>query len=93
MYYLYILQMDDDRLYVGITDNLQRRQVQHKQRDLATRTTRIFGAGPILYHEVFPDLKSALKRERQIKKWSHVKKMALVQGDRTKLKQLAKRKS
>jgi len=92
MFYVYILQMSDGRLYVGVTDNLQRRESQHGRGDSATRTTRVFGAGPILHKEEFPDLKSALKRERQIKKWSHAKKMALVKGDKVELKRLAKRK-
>jgi predicted GIY-YIG superfamily endonuclease len=92
MYYLYILKMSDGRLYVGITDDLKRRESQHKQGDLSTRTTRIFGAGPMLYHEVFPDRSSALKRERQIKKWSRSKKTALIEGDGAGLKRLAKRR-
>lgn len=91
MHYLYILQMSDGRLYVGVTDNLYRRQSQHGK-DPATRTTNVFGAGPILYHEEFLDRVIALKRERQVKKWSHGKKLALVQRDKTELKRLAKRR-
>ena len=90
MYYLYILQMADGRLCVGVTNNLQRRGSQHDQGDIATRTTRVFGSGPILYQEKLPDLKSALKRERQIKRWSGVKKLALINGDLAELKRLAK---
>ena len=67
MYYFYILQMSDDRLYVGITDNLQRRQAQYNHGDFATRTTRIFGAGTMLYYEKLPDLKSALKRNDKLR--------------------------
>ena len=92
MHYLYILQMNDGRFYVGITNNLQRRESQHGRGDSATRTTRVFGAEPILYKEEFPDLKMALKRERQIKKWSHAKKEALIRGDKAELKRLAKRR-
>jgi len=92
MHYLYILQMNDGRLYVGVTDNLSRRQSHHGS-DPSTRTTYIFGAGPILYHEEWPDLKSALKRERQIKKWSRAKKMALVRSDAAELQRLARRKN
>jgi putative endonuclease len=84
--------MSDGRLYVGVTDNLHRRESQHVRGDSATRTTSIFGASPILYHEQFPDLKSALERERQIKKWSRAKKQALINGDKKELKRLAKRK-
>ena len=90
MYFLYILEMRDGRLYVGVTDSLDRRHSQHLRGDKGTRTTKIFGGGPILYHETFPDLKLALARERQIKKWSAKKKLALMNGDLKRLKGLAK---
>ena len=83
--------MVDGRFYVGITDNLSRRQSQHGKYP-STRTTHIFGAGPILYHEEFPDLKLVLKRERQIKKWSNSKKAALIDRKLSELKRLAKRR-
>lgn len=83
--------MNDGCLYTGVTNNLARRQSQHGHAS-STRTTRFFGEAPMLYHEEFGDLKSALKREHQIKKWSHAKKIALVHEDLLQLKRLAKRK-
>jgi predicted GIY-YIG superfamily endonuclease len=68
MHYVYILKMLDDRLYVGVAEDLRRRLSLHRQGNVGTRTTGIFGADSMPYHEEFPDLKSALKRGRQIKK-------------------------
>jgi predicted GIY-YIG superfamily endonuclease len=37
-------------------------------------------------------LERATNRERQLKRWTHAKKLALIEGDMTKLKSLAKRR-
>jgi predicted GIY-YIG superfamily endonuclease len=90
-YFLYILQMSNGQLYVGTTSNLDERFNRHIHREGA-RTTSVLGVDKLLYSEVHPDRVTAEKRERQIKKWSRVKKMALVNGDKVELKRLAKRK-
>jgi putative endonuclease len=46
----------------------------------------------VAYTEQFDTKADALKRERQIKKWSRTKKDALVAGDMVELKKLAKRR-
>ena len=50
----------------------------------------MLGVERLLYSEEHPDRVTAEKRERQIKKWSQAKKMALVKGEFFKLKSLAK---
>jgi len=89
-YYVYILRMVDSRLYVGMTNDLNRRESEHGAKP-STRTTHIFGAGQLLYSETFPNRERARKRERQIKKWSQAKKEALIRGDFSLLKNLSKR--
>ncbi len=91
-YYLYILKMLDGRLYTGITDHLDRREAEHGLKS-STRTTYIFGAGELIYSESHPDRTSAHKRECQIKKWSHAKKIALANGNFKLLKDLSKKDS
>jgi putative endonuclease len=83
--------MIDGRLYTGITNKLSRRESEHGV-EPSTRTTHIFGAGGILYPEPHSDRISAHQRELQIKKWSHAKKTALIQGNYELLNKLAKRK-
>jgi putative endonuclease len=89
MYYLYILRMNDGRLYTGVTNDLCRRELEHGIKP-STRTTKIFGSDQLLYTEEHPNQSSALKRERQIKKWSQAKKLALANRDLSKLKALSK---
>jgi putative endonuclease len=90
-YFLYILQMSNGQFYVGTTSDLNQRFKRHIQHE-ASRTTSVLGVERLLYTETHPDRVTAEKRERQIKKWSSAKKMALVKGDKIELKRLAKRK-
>jgi putative endonuclease len=90
-YFVYIHKMIDGRFYTGMTNNLARREGQHGVNP-STRTTYIFGAGQKIYYEEHPDRASAHARERQIKKWSKAKKLALADGDVELLKTLSKRR-
>lgn len=76
-YYVYILQAGDGRYYTGYTTHLDRRLKEH-QSGSGGKFTRSFGAIKILYHEVFSDQSSALKREAEIKGWSRKEKEALI---------------
>lgn len=91
-YWVYIARMRDGRFYVGHTNNITRRPQDHVQED-GSRTTRIFGFDQIIYAEPRPDLVSAVTRERQLKGWTHAKKLALARGDLQELKQLARSKT
>jgi putative endonuclease len=44
----------------------------------------------LVYHERFGDFESAVRRERQVKKWSRAKKEALINNDLETLKELSK---
>jgi len=91
-FYVYILQMNDGRLYVGHSNNPPRRHSEHEH-GKGCRTTGIFGAGDIIFVEEHPDRISAARRERQIKGWTRAKKVALVSGNLTALHDLSKRRS
>jgi putative endonuclease len=47
----------------------------------------------IVYVETFESEAEAIKRERQIKKWSRAKKEALISGDMARLRELSKKRS
>ena len=91
-FYVYILQMKDDRLYVGHSNNPPRRRAEHEE-GKGCRTTGIFGAGEIIYVEEHPDRPSAARRERQITGWTRTKKLALAASNLSELHELAKRRS
>jgi putative endonuclease len=90
--YTYIAQLKNGQLYVGVTDNLKRRSTDHAAGKPSTRTSRAFGFRQIIYSELHPDKTSALRRERQLKGWTHAKKKALASGRVQLLKRLARSK-
>lgn len=90
-YWVYIARMRDGRLYVGHTNNIARRPRDHF-RGNGGRTTKVFGFNALIYRELLPDLASAVKRENQLKGWSHAKKRALAEGNALELKRLSRSK-
>lgn len=89
--WVYIAELRDGRLYVGITNHPSRRVSEH-QMGTSIRTTRVFGFRKLLYLEPHSDLTSARGREQQLKRWTHAKKLALAHGDVETLKRLARSK-
>jgi putative endonuclease len=77
MYLVYILRCSDGSLYTGITNDLARRLAQHKKGAGGhyTRSRRVI---KVVYTEECSDKSSALKREAEIKKWTRMKKLALI---------------
>jgi putative endonuclease len=90
--WVYIAELGDGRLYVGVTNDPDRRMIEHLWGN-SIRTTRIFGFKRILYLEPHPSLASARKREQQIKRWTRAKKLALAAGDIPALKRLSQSRS
>jgi putative endonuclease len=77
-YFLYILTNQRKTvLYVGSTNDLERRIAEH-QKGKAYRFTRRYNVDKLVYTEVFPDRASVLARERQLKRWRRSKKEALI---------------
>jgi len=87
--WLYILRLKSGQLYIGSTTNLDQWYKDHLA-GKACRTTKIDPPLNLLYSEDFETFGEARKREAQIKRWSRAKKEALVLGNITELKSLAK---
>lgn len=64
-------------LYTGVTNNLQRRIFEHKQK-LVEGFTQKYNVEKLVYYEVFNDIRYAIAREKQIKGGSRQKKIVLV---------------
>ena len=77
MHYIYLLQMKNDRIYVGYTTDLDRRFNEHAT-GKGAKTTRAFGASKILYTEQYRSKSIALRREYELKRWSREEKLLLV---------------
>jgi putative endonuclease len=89
--FVYIVQCADGSLYVGHTSDVNERVNVHNE-GRGARWTAVRRPVSIVYFEPHPSEDKACVRERQIKRWSHEKKRALISGDLQKLKSLAKRR-
>ena len=88
-FYVYILKCSDGSFYTGHTDNLETRMAAHSAGTVGGYTEQRRPV-ELVFSESFPTRLDALERERQIKRWSRVKKDALIRGDWAKLQRLAK---
>ena len=77
-YYVYLLTNWNNKvMYVGVTNNLQRRVFEHKNK-LVKGFTEKYKVDKLVYFEETNDVNSALSREKEIKKWRREKKNDLV---------------
>ena len=77
-YVVYILKCADQTLYVGCTNNLEKRIKQHNESKKGAHYTKIRRPVTLVYFESFQTLASARRREGEIKGWQRERKLALV---------------
>jgi len=77
-YYVYIMTNKSNKvLYIGITNNLERRIYEHKNKTIEGFTSR-YNLNKLIYLEHTNDVNSAITREKQLKGWLREKKIALI---------------
>lgn len=78
-FYVYILASNHRNvLYVGVTNNLKRRLNEHRI-GRNNGFTKKYNVHYLMHYEVFTRILSAIKREKQIKKWYRYQKNALIE--------------
>ena len=78
LYYVYILTNAYNKvLYTGVTNNLERRCYEHKQK-LIKGFSQKYNVDKLIYFEKFDFIDLAIAREKQIKGYSRVKKIILI---------------
>ncbi len=75
-YFVYIASNRSDTLYVGVTNDLQRRMNEHKSGEKGF--TSKYKIDRLLYYEETSDVNSAIAREKQLKNWHHDWKKNLI---------------
>jgi putative endonuclease len=90
--YLYILLCSDKTYYTGVTNNLEKRIKQHQEGINVESYTYTRRPIQLVYHELFTDFNLAFDWETKIKKWSKIKKEALINGNFNLLPTLSKKK-
>jgi putative endonuclease len=88
-YYIYLLtDWNNKVMYVGITNDLERRIYEHKNKVLNGFTEK-YNIDKFVYFEHTPHVTAALEREKEIKKWRREKKNNLVQDQNPAWKDLS----
>ena len=77
--YVYIMASASRVIYVGVTSDLLRRVLEHKQKQTAGFTAK-YNVTRLVYFEEGDDIEVAIAREKEIKSWRRSKKIALIQS-------------
>lgn len=77
MFFTYILLCADDTLYIGSTNNLEKRLIEHNGKKNGAHYTKIRRPVVLKYHEIFKTLGEARSREYALKKLTRLEKLAL----------------
>jgi putative endonuclease len=90
--YVYIVKCKDDSYYTGVTNNVQKRIVEHNLG--LDNKSYTFSRRPVtlVYSQEFTDLNKAIRFEKQVKGWSRAKMEGLIKGDFDLLVELSNRK-
>ena len=89
-YYVYILASRTKRLYIGVTNNLERRVREHKV-GLIEGFTKRYNIDRLVGYEEFHSITSAIEREKQLKGWLRRKKIVLIDSVNPEWDDLAER--
>jgi putative endonuclease len=88
-YYVYLLTNWNNKvIYVGVTNDLERRLYEHKNK-LIKGFTEKYNLNKLVYFEETNDILSAITREKEIKKWRREKKNQLVERCNAKWEDLS----
>ena len=77
-YYVYIMSNSHNTvLYIGVTNDIERRISEHKS-GLISGFTKRYNCNKLVYFETFNDINQAIDREKQLKGWKRDRKDALI---------------
>ncbi|MGI5880048.1 MAG: GIY-YIG nuclease family protein [Syntrophomonadaceae bacterium] len=80
MYYIYILTNRSNKvLYTGVTNNLERRIYEHKNK-LIPGFSEKYNLNKLVFYDSTTDVIAAIAREKQIKGWTREKKINLIEN-------------
>ena len=75
-------------LYIGVTNNLTRRVLEHKNK-LIDGFTEKYSIDRLMFYQEFDDINQAIEMEKKIKKWGRQKKIDLIKSINPSIKDLA----
>ena len=89
-YYVYILTNKyNSVLYIGVTNNLERRMYEHKNK-LIDGFSKKYNLNKLVYFETFSEINDALASEKILKGWLRARKIALIESMNPKWEDLCR---
>ncbi len=79
-YCVYMVASKSRVLYIGMTNNLERRLSEHKN-DMVDGFSKQYRCHRLVYYESFDDVRNAIAREKQLKRWNRTKKIWLIERE------------
>jgi putative endonuclease len=80
VYSVYIMSSLSRALYVGVTNDLRRRVCQHKFGADPTGFTARYRISRLVYFEQTSNIRAAIAREKQLKRWTRTRKFRLIEA-------------
>lgn len=78
--FVYIIANRSRNLYTGVTNNLERRLLEHRE-GLVPGFPKRYRIHRLVHYETFGDIRAAIAREKQIKGWDRKKRVALIEAN------------
>ena len=78
-YWVYIVSSNSGTLYIGVTDSLTRRMLEHKSGEIEGFASK-YHCQRLVYYEIFANIFKGISREKQLKGWRRSKKIALIES-------------
>jgi len=89
-YFVYIMCSRTGTLYIGVTNSIYNRALQHKEGKIEGFASK-YGCNRLVYYESFDDVYKAIAREKQLKGWVRRKKIALIESANARWADLAEK--
>jgi len=87
-YYIYILASKRNGvLYIGVTSNLVKRIYEHKN-NIIEGFSKKYHIHKLVYYETTNDIESAIRREKQLKKWNRKWKLEIIEKNNLESKRI-----
>ena len=87
-YFVYIMTNKSKTLYIGVTNDLQRRVYEHRHKVVPGFTAK-YNIRSLVYYESTNDVREALAREKQLKGLLRIKKIRLIESTNPEWKDLS----
>ena len=89
-YWVYIVASRTGTLYIGMTNNLYVRTLQHKSGEIEGFSND-YKCNRLVYWESFDDVLKAIDGEKQLKGWRRTKKIVLIESTNRRWEDLAEK--